>query len=556
MSAAPAPRSSRLWIPVAVLLVAPAAGALVWYWPGDWEHALRTVTLMGLGAVALLLLALWLLFLSRFPGRVRLGLLALLVGGGAALAGSVREVRFSGDMVPAFTFRWEKSADDLLEEDRKSRAADTADAPAEGGRAGIHLICSNFFGYTRDGIVSDSELEPDWSAKPPKQLWRQPAGGGYSGFALREGLAVTIEQRRGEEAVVCYEAASGRERWVHKYAAHFQEPLGGPGPRATPAVADVATGPRKGSWGHKVYSLGAEGRLKCLDLKTGEEGWSANILAGNANLPWGMAASPLVHLEHVADELEPRIIVAPGVQADGAKGRGVLVYDAKTGKELRAFGNRQGAYSSPVIGKLCGGEQLLVLGGDGLTGYDPTAGRELWHHPWVAHPPQNINVAQPLVLDGDRVLISSGYDVGCAMLRVRKDGPPEVLWQNKLMRCKFTSPVHRDGYLYGLDEGILACLDARTGERRWRDGRYGHGQLLLADRHLLILSERGDLVLVEATPERHNELGRVTALKGKTWNPPALSACFAFVRNDKEMAAYALPGKIVPDPAIRQIPTD
>jgi len=243
------------------------------------------------------------------------------------------------------------------------------------------------------------------------------------------------------------------------------------------------------------------------------------------------------------------VIVAPGVQADGAKRRAVIVYDARDGKELRAFGNHRGAYSSPMIATLCGIEQLLVFDGDGLTGYDPRAGKELWHYPWVALPPQFINVAQPLVLDNDRVFISSGYEVGCAMLRIKKDDKPEVLWQNKLMRCKFTSPVYRQGYLYGLDEGILVCLDAETGERKWKDGRYGHGQLLLADKHILVLSETGNVVLVEATPEGRRELSKFSALDGKTWNPPALSKGFLFVRNHNEMACYALPGRIfAPEP--------
>ncbi len=261
----------------------------------------------------------------------------------------------------------------------------------------------------------------------------------------------------------------------------------------------------------------------------------------NDNLMWGMAGSPLV----VGDEL----YVTPGVQKDSAKGRGVIVYEAKTGKELRAFGNRRGAYSSPVIETLCGMAQLLVFDADGLTSYDPKWGNELWNHPWVSHAPQFINVAQPLVFDDDRVFISSAYNMGCAMLKVRKDDKPEVLWQNKNMRCKFTSPVsdHKERAIYGLDDGILVCLDAETGERRWKDGRYGHGQILLAGGHILVLSEKGELILVEATPDRFHEECRFPALKGKTWNPPALDLRYVFVRNDTEMAVYRLAENIPPD---------
>src|SRR5262249_3465928 len=143
----------------------------------------------------------------------------------------------------------------------------------------------------------------------------------------------------------------------------------------------------------------------------------------------------------------------------------------------------------------------------------------------------------------------SGYDIGSAMLRVKEtDGKwsVETIWQNDKLRCKFSSPVYRDGHIYGLDEGILACLDAADGKRLWKDGRYGHGQMLLVDRHLLILSERGDLVLVEATPDGHRELGKVHVLDGdKTWNPLALAGNYAFVRNHRWMACYELPAESV-----------
>jgi outer membrane protein assembly factor BamB len=456
--------------------------------------------------------------------------LALLAVAGFRLA--IREAHFSGDMIPRLTFRWDKTHDDLLEEHRRKQAEDAAPAP-DGAFPSAHAPAFlGFFGNNRDGVVSDAALRGDWNAEPPRKLWRQPGGGGYAGFVVLGNRAVTIEQRRDKEAVVCYGASTGQELWVRSYPADFQEKLGGPGPRATPAIFTPKDESRP-----RVVTLGATGQLWSIDLATGEPDWPGpvDVLKGNANLTWAMAGSPLV----VNDE----VIVAPGAQTAGASGRAVIVCDARSGRELRAFGSHRGAYSSPVIANLCGTGQLLVFGGDGLTGYDPKAGRELWHHPWVAMPPEGINVAQPLVLDGDRVFISTGYGVGCAMLRIKKDDKPEVLWQNQLVRCKFTSPLHRDGYLYGLDEGILTCLDAKTGVRKWKGGRYGHGQILLVGEHILVLSESGDLVLVEATPEHHRELGKFPALEGKTWNPPALSQGFAFVRNDTEMACYELPGQ-------------
>jgi outer membrane protein assembly factor BamB len=533
----------RFWFPILVVAGAALGAAGVWYWPApEWEFAQRVSTLILVGMVTTLLLALWLLFLSGFAWWVRLGFLVLVVGTVLAL---VREVRFSGDMVPIFFFRTAESADDLLERQRKEQAGNGSgpEVPSTSD-SDSGPVFPGYRGRRRDGVVTDTRLHPDWTAQAPRQLWRQPVGGGYAGFAVLAGRAVTIEQRREEEAVVCYDAASGHELWAHRYAAHFKEPLGGPGPRATPTIAALADEPAS----LKVFSLGATGRLVCLDLKTGQAEWSVDILKRpkEENLQWGMAGSPLV--------LDNVVIVTPGVQGDAAPGRAVVALDARTGKELWAGGNHHGGYSSPMVADLAGRKQLLVLDGEGLTSYDPADGQQLWHHAWPTY--QNINVAQPLVLDGDRVFISAGYSKGCAMLQVTRKGPPQVLWENLHMRCKFTSPVHRDGFLYGLDEGILTCLDAASGRRRWKEGRYGHGQVLLVNEQLLLLSEAGDLVLVEATPEGFRERGKMAALAGKTWNTHAFSAGRAFVRNDREMACYELPGERAQPAAAGPAPRD
>src|SRR5207248_3072277 len=187
-------------------------------------------------------------------------------------------------------------------------------------------------------------------------------------------------------------------------------------------------------------------------------------------------------------------------------------------------GHTHAGYSSPVLANLAGRRQTLVFDGESLAGYDAQAGPELWRFAWQND--QEINGAQPVVLDGDRVFISSSYRKGCAMLRVKDTAGKnsvEQLWENMNMRCKFTTPVAYRGYLYGLDEGVLTCLDQKTGARKWKDGRYGHGQLLLTDDLLVVLSETGKLVLVRATPEGHQELGSIAALEGKTWNNPALA---------------------------------
>lgn len=532
-----APRSTRPYaVPLLITLLAALACGLIWYWPSDWEAVYRVMAIEGAVLITVLLLGAWLVFLAPLPRWVRLVPVLALVALVLTAPLTVREVSFDGDLVPTFRFVWSPTPDDLLEAHRRQQrgsavAAEFGPSPA---------AFAGYLGPYRNGRVDTLSLEPDWTTHPPRELWRQPAGGGYSGFAIALGCAVTLEQRRDEEAVVCYDLASGVELWQHRYPAHFQEKMGGPGPRATPTICRTDGSPAHQRDEARVYTVGALGHLFCLDFATGKPQWSANMLTdhGNENLPWAMAGSPLV--------ADGQVIVTPGVQAPAAKGHGVIAYDAVTGKVAWSIGASRGAYSSPMIADLCGRRQLLVLDGDGLHAYDPKNGAELWFHAWETYAPQYINVAQPLVLDGDRVFITSGYGKGCAMLQVKpSDGRlgAEVLWQNLLLRCKFSSPVHHQGSLYGLDEGILTCLDAKTGKRHWKGGRYGHGQVLLVDGHLLLTAENGDLVLVEATPEAPREKGKVAAVRGKTWNPPAVAGRRVLVRNDREMVCYELAGE-------------
>jgi outer membrane protein assembly factor BamB len=500
--------------PLLVLGGAGATAVALLTWPApEFELASRNFGIVFVGLLTVLVLACWFLFVPWLFWYLRLALLLLLA---AAVPAIIREMHFTGDFEPVVQWRWEPSPDDVLEAHRRQQGAVAtlkADFQAENE--------ADFPGYRnrdRDGIVRGPKLPRDWAANPPRELWRQPVGRGYASLAIFGPVAVTIEQRRDNEAVVCYEAPTGQELWVYNHPASFTEPLGGPGPRATPTIADG-----------KVYSLGAKGHLVCLELATGKWVWSADILENNDNIQWGMSGSPLV--------FDQMVVVNPGKQKEQAADRALLAFDRATGKPIWNAGNQRAGYSSPQLATLGGRRQILIFDGGGVAGHDPLTGQELWRHKWETM--NDINVAQPIVLSGDRVFISSGYGVGCAMLKVAgNDATP--LWQNKNLRCKFTSPVQRDGFLYGLDEGILVCLDAQTGERRWRDGRFGHGQLLLQDDLLFVLSDTGEFALVEANPQAYRKLGSIRALTGKTWNYLAIAHGRAFLRNDREMVCYQL----------------
>ncbi len=251
--------------------------------------------------------------------------------------------------------------------------------------------------------------------------------------------------------------------------------------------------------------------------------------AGVANLQWGMAASPLI--------VDDTVIVLPG----GPDGRSVVAYDRRTGKQAwAALGDRQ-AYSSPMLVTLNGRRQLVVFAASRLMGLSPDRGEVLWEYPWKTQ--YDVNASQPLIIGDSRVFISTGYGTGAALVELTEAaGRVSVreAWRHNRMKNQFTSSLLHDGYIYGLDESILACLDAATGALKWKGGRYGYGQVMLAGGHLVVLTEDGDLALVRASPERHQELVRFPVLGGKTWNHPAMADGILLVRNINEMAAFDL----------------
>jgi outer membrane protein assembly factor BamB len=379
---------------------------------------------------------------------------------------------------------------------------------------------TDFRGPNRDGHYRERPILTAWPAGGLKPIWKQPVGGGYASFTIARGRAFTIEQRGTQEIVAAYDVATGREVWTSAWSAAFRESRGGDGPRATPTWSDGL-----------VYALGGQGEFRCLDEATGKTLWRINILDDNGatNLTWGMAASPLI--------VNDTVVVLPG----GPKGHSVAAYDRRTGARRWSALDDQQSYSSPMLVTLGGGRQVLVFSASRLMGITPDDGRVLWEYPWKTD--YDVNAAQPIIIGTNRVLLSSGYGAGAAVVELTPspDGfSVREVWRNIRMKNQFTSSVLFDGFIYGLDESIMACLDAATGELKWKGGRYGYGQVLLASDHLIVLTEDGDLALVRASPDRHQELIRFHAIDGKTWNHPAMSDAILLVRNSNEMAAFDL----------------
>jgi outer membrane protein assembly factor BamB len=397
-------------------------------------------------------------------------------------------------------------------------AASTA-APAAPAAPASRASWTDFRGPQRDGRYREGPISTTWPSGGLQPIWKQPIGIGFASFVAAGGRIFTIEQRRDREVVASYDAETGREIWTHGWQGGYRDHTGD-GPRATPTWHDG-----------RIYALGAEGDLHVLDAQSGKPLWQKNILADNGaqNLSWGMAASPLI--------VDDKVIVLPG----GRGGKSVVAYHKDTGARVWSVLDDRQAYTAPMVVTLGGKRQLIVVSAERAVGLTVEEGRLLWESPWVTD--YGVNASQPIVISDNRLFLSAGYGHGATVIELTPAGETfsvRTVWENTRMKNKFTSSVLHEGYIYGLDEAILACMDAATGELKWKGGRYGYGQLVLASGHLIVAAENGDLALVKASPTAHQEVARFSAIDGKTWNHPAIADGRLFVRNAEEMAAFDL----------------
>ncbi len=517
------PRSSSRgirWWPLAVF-VAPLVVAIVVLAriPTDDRQSINMLSML-LGAIAAALAFTWLVALSRLRWRVRLATVAGLAVLGALFVAMVRVNGVTGDLMPILEWRFAAKADPVDRALPESERTTDASAPERAVPADAADF-PEFFAPGRDGKLDGPALATDWDANPPEELWRRPVGEGWSGFAVAGRDAITQEQYAEDEAVVCYDLLTGDVRWSHRDRARYETTAGGIGPRATPTIG-----------GEHVYTLGATGILNAFERVSGRLLWTVDILETNdAAIPdWGVTGSPLL--------VDDTIVVSAG----GTNGRSLVAYDRATGEVRWARGNEPAHWSSPRLATLCGVRQILIFNASEVTSHDAATGEILWSYPWSA---DHVHVSMPVVLPGNRIVISTGYGNGAHLVQIERDDAgrfsASTIWESRRMKAKFANILAIDDALYGLDDGILACVDLATGDRLWKGGRYGHGQMLLVGDVLLLTSERGAIVLIDPNPEEHTERTRFDVFDEKTWNPPALAGRYLLVRNASEAACFRLP---------------
>ena len=402
---------------------------------------------------------------------------------------------------------------------------------------GVPAVASDWpcwMGPAHNGASPEKGLLTKWPATGPKVLWKVPGGDGYSSVAVVKERAYTLVQRKGAEWVIALDIADGKEKWAKKIGPEFNNKYGN-GPRSTPAVED-----------DHVYVQSISGPLVCLKAGDGEIVWQHDLLKefDVENISWGLWASPRV---------DGNLVLA----IPGAKGAGVAAFDRKGGKLAWKLGDDAAAYASPVAMTIATQKQYVFFTATGLLGVSPK-GKQIWRVPWKTD--FDCNICTPLVL-GDQLFVSSGEKVGCAMFRVVADGQPTVIWQSKgkglpkgakpvesVMLNYWANSVEQDGYLYGLSgefsgQTDLRCVDAKNGRVKWSHKDFGKGAITLADGHLFVTTNKGDLVLLRADSAKYQERARVAGLLGENRTVPTISERRLYLRDRENIYCLDIAGR-------------
>ncbi len=419
----------------------------------------------------------------------------------------VRSEGITGNASAEFDWRWAKTSEESLMDQAEDVSMELPTAEFDADWPG-------FRGSNRDGIVKGVSIETNWETSPPVEIWRRAIGPGCSSFSVRGSLVYTQEQRGENEIVSCYNLITGKPIWRHQDKARFWDSHAGAGPRSTPTLYDSL-----------VYSLGATGILNVLNADDGSVVWSRNAATDlKAKLPgWGFASSPLV--------VDDVVIVA----ISGT----LIAYDSATGKQRWSGADGGENYCSPHLVTIDSTKQVIMMSETAACSFSPSDGKLLWERPW-----EGGAIIQPAITANGDILISEGYKKGIHRITVsHNSGKWDIKehWMTTKIRPDFNDLVIHKGYIYGFEGLSLTCLDLKDGSRKWKEGRYGGQLLLLAEQGLLlILTEKGELVLVRAVPEQFTELARIPAIEGKTWNHPVLVDDILLVRNTQEMVAFRL----------------
>ncbi len=503
------------------------------------DNSVRNAISMIAAIVAYLGVMIW---LGRWVATKRSGLFGALAAIGLALLPLVffRLRGFSGEIIPQVEYRF-AGGRSLATPTASPTGAESTTAESQAPYQGLSF--PQFLGPNRNGIITRREFETPQGAFP-EPLWKIDIGDGWSGFAIEGERCVTQEQRDDRECVSCYRISDGKLLWIHEETARHENPLGGIGPRATPTLYDG-----------KVFAQGATGLVLCLDLKSGAPIWKRDLLeiagwdqdASETQVTWGRSGSPLIVGDLCVVPLGgPESGIAER-EVDGVRlqGRGLIALDIATGKVRWANGSDQISYASPVVMRLDGVEQIVIVNEDSVSGHAIEDGNTLWSTPWSGMSNGSASCSAAAQVDANAFLVGKAYGEGSAVYEVRSAaGGFEVKerWKKpSLLKTKFSHTAVSGDHAFALSDGTLECVELKAGKRVWaqsRGSRYGHGQTLLVEDVLVVQAEDGHVAIAAATTEGFDELATGEGLKSKSWNIPAIAGNHLLVRNDAEAIAY------------------
>jgi outer membrane protein assembly factor BamB len=370
-------------------------------------------------------------------------------------------------------------------------------------------------GANRDGISKETGLLKQWPTGGPSLVWKAAgAGGGYSSFSISKGRLFTMGLRGDREHIIAFSVADGKEVWGTPHGKAFRNDRGD-GPRGTPTVD-----------GDKLYALGGNGDLSCLDTQTGRSIWTMNILSkfGGSNIRWGISESPLV--------IGDKVLVNAG-----GPGASIVALKKTDGSLIWKSQSDEAGYSSAIPIEVGGVTQVVFFTGSRAVGLDLRDGRLIWEY---ARPSNDVaNIATP-VARGNRIWISSDYGTGGGVVEIKADGKAQEVYFTKDMRNHHSSTVLVGDHLYGFSSSILTAMRFDTGEVAWRDRSVGKGSLVYADGHLYCMSENGVVGLVEVNPTAYREKGRFQIQQGSlpTWTHPVVAGGRLYLRDQDNIYAY------------------
>jgi outer membrane protein assembly factor BamB len=379
-------------------------------------------------------------------------------------------------------------------------------------------------GPSRDGHSTETKLFWDWPASGPTIAWKKDVGTGWAGPVVAGGKLIVFHRVEDDEVVDCLDPAGGKAIWTFKYPSKYRDDFNfDNGPRATPTIADG-----------KIFTLGANGDLHALDLATGSKLWARNILTDYKASKgfFGVACSPL----YVGGKLLVNV---------GGKGAGVVAFDPANGKELWKATDDEASYSSPTVADILGKPAAVFLTRAGLKIFEPGTGKVLYEFPWRPRINASVNAATPLVLK-DEIFLTVSYSTGAVLLKTKGAEVDEVWSNDKSLSCQYSTPVLVGDYLYGVhgrsDVGTaqLRCVEWKTGVVKWSVPNFGVSTLIAVDGGLLALTESGDLVRCEASPEKYQERARASILGKPTRAVPALADGRFFARDGSKLVCVKL----------------